>query len=228
MPEAFRRPYPALNFPKAFVFDWDNTLVDSHEIIMTAINKVFEHYNKPLLTLEQARKSPQRSLKDSFPEIFGQSEWRNAQTIYHRYFSEIHLERLTPYPGSQDLLDTISALGLPMFIVSNKTQEHLEKEITALNWHHHFYSIKGSQDGQIDKPHPQALTYALKNTHIAPSKEVWFVGDSPVDAQCAISTGCLPIIVKDSINISNFKGLTEAIIFIDSLKDIKEFLAYSK
>jgi phosphoglycolate phosphatase len=39
---------PALALPKAVIFDWDNTLVDSWPVIHHALNETLEAYGKPL------------------------------------------------------------------------------------------------------------------------------------------------------------------------------------
>lgn len=217
-----------LFYPDAVIFDWDNTLVNSHEAITMAFNKLLAHYNMPQITLEQAKNSPQMSLKDSFPLKFGE-EWEKARDIYSGHFKEIHLETLKPFKGAHELLDYLKFLNLPLFIVSNKTYEHLEAEIKALQWDAHFQVIRGSIDGRVDKPNPAAVHQALENSGLHPETHtIWFIGDSPIDAECALNSGCTPLIIQEKKNISNFKYSQEDIVFIDSLLAVKELLAYFK
>ena len=217
----------SLLYPKAMIFDWDNTLVDSHQTIATAINRLYEDYELPTVTLHQIKTSPQHALKDTFPQIFG-TQWKEAREKYNIYFKEIHLEMLNVHEGAHDLLDYLSSIDMPLFIVSNKTHHHLEAEIKALNWHHHFHFIRGSLDGRVDKPDPEAIRHALKDSHISPSKEVWFVGDSPVDVECALNANCLPIIAHENSTISRFEYFKEPIVFIDNLLGVKDLLAKCK
>lgn len=216
-----------LPYPKAVIFDWDNTLVESHEVITKAVNSLFKDFGRAAVTLEQVRNSPQRALKDSFPEMFG-DRWEEAREIYNRYYREIHLEYLKPHSGAAALLAYLTNLKMPLFIVSNKTHDHLEAEIKALRWEAHFHFIRGSIDGRVDKPDPEAVYHALEDSGINPSKDVWFVGDSPIDAQCALASGCLPIVLQENKNISNFKYFDEPIVFIDNLLEVKVLLAKSK
>jgi phosphoglycolate phosphatase-like HAD superfamily hydrolase len=39
---------------------------------------------------------------------------------------------------------------------------------------------------------------ALEATHIVPGKDVWFVGDSDVDLECAEACGCTSILYGES------------------------------
>ena len=55
-----------LTYPEAIIFDWDNTLVDSHEIIATAMTKMHAAFDLPPVTVEQAKNAPQRALKEVF------------------------------------------------------------------------------------------------------------------------------------------------------------------
>ena len=223
----FNQQNQPLYYPKAVIFDWDNTLVESHPTITTAINLLYRDFDMPTVSVEHVRTSPQRALKDSFPEMFGE-RWEEARDIYHKYYREIHLEQLTPHPGAHEVLDHLSSLELPLFIVSNKSHGHLEAEIKALDWHNHFHFIRGSLDGRVDKPDPEAVHHALEDTGIHPDKDVWFVGDSPIDVQCALNSGCFPVVVKEDKSSLNFKYFEEPVVFIDNLLDIKDLLAKSK
>lgn len=225
MVEALVQSHPDIAAPQALIFDWDNTLVDSYEIVRVALNQVFTHFGRPLLSVSESREIPQTSLKDSFPVHFG-DDWKVAREIYHNHFKKIHLEMLTPHEGAFEVLDYALQLKIPLFIVSNKTHQHLEDELKAMNWLHFFQYVKGSKDGEVDKPNPNSVNHTLKDTAIKPGKQVWFIGDSLVDAECAIKSGCLPIIICEKKNISNFNYFSEPIVFVDSLLDVKELLAY--
>lgn len=214
-----------LPYPDAILFDWDNTLVNSHEAITKAFNKLLDHYHMPHITLEDAKNGPQRSIKDSFPQRFG-SQWEQAREIYSGHFKEIHLETLRPFNGAHELLKYLENLKIPIFIVSNKSHEHLEAEIMALEWKTHFKYIRGSKDGQVDKPNPEAVHQALDKSGLHPhTHTIWFVGDSEIDAECAFNSGCIPLIIQEKENILNRKYSQKNIIFINSLLAVKEMLA---
>jgi len=60
-------PHP----PKAVIFDWDNTLVDSWGTIQAALNMTFDDFGLETWTLEQTKQRVARSMRDSFPILFG-------------------------------------------------------------------------------------------------------------------------------------------------------------
>jgi phosphoglycolate phosphatase len=62
---------PILPKPRAVIFDWDNTLVNTWPIIHDALNKTFAEHSLPLWEFEKTKARVRKSMRDSFPEIFG-------------------------------------------------------------------------------------------------------------------------------------------------------------
>lgn len=210
--------------PSAFIFDWDNTLVESHEAVTYAINEVFTAYNKPKVTLFGCKTSPQKSLKDSFPSLFGE-DWQVARDLYHTHYEKVHTETLKPKENAEDLLAYLYSLEIPLFILSNKGQAHLDAEIAFLGWDKYFHHIRGSKDGHIDKPDPIAVHEALRESGFHPEKEpIWFVGDSLVDAECALQSGCIPILIPEPGNKNIFQPFENKAIFAENLLRVKKIL----
>jgi phosphoglycolate phosphatase len=180
--------------PKAILFDWDNTLVDSWTTIHDALNIVMTAMDKPPWSLEETRERVRLSLRESFPHHFGE-RWIEARQIYLDAFRAIHLERLTPLPGRRKLLETLADQQLFLGVVSNKTGELLRREVAALGWAHFFGSIVGAGDAAADKPDPAVVALALQPSGIDSGDEVWLVGDTGVDIECAHNSGCVSILL---------------------------------
>src|SRR5260370_7557055 len=107
--------------PRAILFDWDNTLVDSWATIHEALNVVMAAMRKPPGSLQQTKERVRLSLRDSFPRHFGE-RWAEARQIYLDAFGAIHLERLSPLPGRRELLERlVGRRGFPG-LLSNKTR----------------------------------------------------------------------------------------------------------
>src|SRR5262245_38690545 len=89
---------PDLSRPRAILFDWDNTLVDSWATIHEALNVVMAAMDKPLWSLQETKLRVRLSLRESFPIHFG-DRWEEARRVYLNAFRAIHIERLQPLPG---------------------------------------------------------------------------------------------------------------------------------
>ncbi len=188
------QPRITLQRPRAIIFDWDNTLVDSWGTIHDALNFLMVAMEKPLWTLAETRERVRLSLRDAFPAIFGE-RWDEARQIYIDRFRAIHLERLTPLPGREAMLRSLAADGHYLAVVSNKTGAVLRAEAEHIGWSPLFGSIVGAGDAHTDKPHHAPVELALRPSGIAPGPDVWFVGDTAVDMECAIAAGCVPVLL---------------------------------
>lgn len=181
--------------PQAMLFDWDNTLVDSWECILAAYNGTFRHFGMAEWTMEQAKRNVAKSLKDSFPDMFG-ARWTEARTVFTSTFEAIHLDYLRPLPGIEAMLRQLHAEGIYLAVVSNKRGSFLRTEAKVLGWDIWFGALIGANDAAADKPAVDPVTMALAAKSPQPKMQVWFVGDSPIDMHCAINSGCIPALLR--------------------------------
>jgi phosphoglycolate phosphatase len=181
--------------PKAVIFDWDNTLVDTWPIIHDALNHTFRTYGLPEWTLEETHTKVRKSMRDSFPALFGE-EWEKAGEVFHERYGAIHAEKLEPAPGAGDLLSQLTASGVYLCVVSNKKGPFLRKEAEALGWATHFGALVGAFDAPRDKPARDPIDMALAPGGIVSGEGVWFVGDADIDMECAHGAACYPVLIR--------------------------------
>lgn len=189
---------PTLARPRAILFDWDNTLVDTWLTIHEALNHVMAAMDKPPWTLAETRARVRLSLRESFPLHFG-DRWEEARGIYLDRFSAIHLERLTPLTGSAEMVEALAGEGIFLGVVSNKTGALLRREADQLGWSRFFGRIVGAGDAIADKPDPAPVRMALEPSGVEAGSEVWFVGDTGVDIECASNAGCVSVLLGSDL-----------------------------
>jgi phosphoglycolate phosphatase len=183
--------------PKAIIFDWDNTLVDTWPLIQIAIDKTMVEMNRKPWGLEKVRDTVHKSMRESFPEIFG-SDWEKAGEIYKNTYRSIHLDQIRLISGAVELVDKIQQKGILQFIVSNKIGFTLRKEVAKTGIEKSFFSIIGAGDAYDDKPSRKPVDLALMGSDLDPQKdEIWFVGDTIADVECAYNSNCRPVIYGD-------------------------------
>lgn len=188
-------PELPLTRPRAVIFDWDNTLVDSWVCIRESYNMTFRHFGMAEWSLEETRERVAASMRDSFPAMFG-DRWPEARDVFTRSFEAIHLDYLDPLPGAAEMLEALRAEGLVLAVVSNKRGGFLRKEAGIMGWAGHFVRLVGADDAEADKPAAAPVHLALSGTGITAGRDVWFVGDSPIDTHCAVNSGCTPILMR--------------------------------
>jgi len=187
-----------LPYPKAILFDWDNTLVDTWPVITEALNATRTAFGLETWTLAEARVKSARALRVSFPEWFG-DEWERAKDIYYEHFASIHCQRLAVMAQAEELLAFLHDKDIPLFVVSNKRNIYLQAEMTYLGWDKYFKRAVGSGDSPTDKPAREPVELALSAVGLqADDPSIWFVGDTYADVECALRAGCLPVLVHDS------------------------------
>lgn len=184
-----------LQKPKALLFDWDNTLVDTWSIIHDALNVTLEAFQMTPWTMEETRARVARSMRDSFPGLFGDN-WERAAEIFYGRFEDIHLKNLNPLTGVADVLPRLKGEGYYLAIVSNKRGHILRTEIEHLGWGALFGRVVGADDAARDKPAPDPILLALEGSGVPASGRVWYAGDTAVDMETARAAGCVGVLVR--------------------------------
>ncbi len=186
--------------PRAVLFDWDNTLVDTWPVIVEALNMTFEAMGRERWSLDDiksGRDGIHQSLRNSFPRLFGE-RWEEARDLYLGAFLDCHLDILKPLHGARKTLEALHTAEVPMAIVSNKTGKHLRTEVAHLGWDHLFGRVVGPTDLAEDKPSPVPVHAALETLARTPNNDVWMVGDSHTDIEVALNAGITPILFGDT------------------------------
>jgi phosphoglycolate phosphatase len=189
-------PSSPLTRPRAVVFDWDNTLIDSWAAIQDAQNHVFSHFGMPLWTLDETRRRVRGSMRDSYPAMFG-DRWQEAGEVFYARFTARHKEMIAVLPGADELLAGLADAGFYLAVVSNKKGDYLREEAQHLGLDRFFGQIVGAFDAPRDKPAVEPVDLALRGSGISRGGDVWFVGDADIDMECATNAGCVPILVRD-------------------------------
>ena len=181
--------------PRAILFDWDNTLVDTWPVIHEALGATLAAFGQYQWSLTQTRRRVRRSMRDSFPALFG-DRWQEAGAYFYERFAAVHLDALKARPGAGRMLATLDGLGLYLGVVSNKAGTYLRREVAHLGWDDYFGGTVGALDAARDKPAREPVDLALAGSGIAPGPAVWFAGDTGVDMECAVNAGCVPVLVR--------------------------------
>ncbi|MBT3550779.1 MAG: HAD-IA family hydrolase [Rhodospirillaceae bacterium] len=182
--------------PAAIIFDWDNTLVDSWPTIHAANNAALVALGHEPWTRAQSEARVRKSLREAYLDLFGE-RWEEARDVYYAHFRANHLQELAVLAGRADMLGVLADAGIYMGIVSNKDGALLREEVAYLGWGQFFGAIVGANDTVRAKPAPEPLHLSLEPGSITAGREVWFVGDTDIDMECAIAGGVVPVLLRE-------------------------------
>lgn len=194
---------------KVVVFDWDNTLAESRSALVYAINQVLPLYGLPEWEIIKCVRDNNLSFHDNFSRIFGEK----AQEAYQKYL-EVYKQNvgqmIKPFPHTTEVLRFFKQHGILVMIMTNKDRQLLEFELPFLYDRTLFDNIVCGHEAEQDKPCREHLFYTVKNVmppDLISAQNVWVIGDSPQDSNCAKNAGArairigLPIWVDDVLNL---------------------------
>lgn len=209
------------NRPKAIIFDWDETLVSSQDILRRAWVDTIEHFLP-----DQASSIPHnragRSGKEVFPEIFGDI-WEEALSYYRTLYVKYRQRGVIAKENALSLVEYLYEQKFYLAIASNKAANFLRDEVALIGWEKYFNNIVGSTDCPYDKPAADPALKALEFSDIQP-EETWFIGDSIVDMQCALSAGCIPILYLADEEIKHSEAYRLAHFHLDDHADLIDII----
>jgi len=189
--------------PRALLFDWDNTLVDTWETIHAAFNTTLTAMGQTPWTMDEARARIRASARDSFPAMFG-ARADEAMDIFYRAFESQHLQTLRERDGAGAMLRTLAGMNpLYLAVVSNKKGHLLRREAAHIGWSDFFSRLVGANDAARDKPAVEAVDLALVDSGLRPGPDVWFVGDTDIDMTCAVAANCTPVLLRPEAPAEN-------------------------
>ncbi len=178
--------------PKAIIFDWDDTLIDNWQAIHAALNLTLHRMGHERWSFEKTKSNVRRSMRDSFPELFG-DRWEEAADIFLSSIQSNHLKTINILDGVQEMLASLRSAGIFLGIVSNKNGQLLREEVKFLGWTKNFGAIIGATDAERDKPDPAPIYFLLAESGFSSGEDIWYVGDAPSDMECAHRAGVLPV-----------------------------------
>jgi len=195
------KAFQNLKKPKAIIFDWDNTLANTWPLITESIDNTMTYMGKEPWGEEKVKGNIHKSMRESFPEIFG-DKWEKAGKFYRENYRAIHL-KIEFIEGARELIDRVYMAGITQFVISNKMGPTLRKEVRELGVEDKFFSCIGAGDADFDKPAQNPVDLALMGSGIdLKNDEIWFVGDTLTDVECAFNCNITPVIYAGEGHIS--------------------------
>ena len=182
-----------LKKPKVILFDWDNTLVDSLELICASMRDTFSKFKLNQMPEEELIKKIHGPSKLFIETHFPKNVHNKARQTFLDLYDQFSKEKLKLLPNAQGTLDEVKRQKIKTGVVSNKVSDLLSMEVCELGLKKYFLTVVGSGDVPEDKPSPLPVLKALKDIGVNSSQEVWFVGDSAADMGAAHNSNCLPV-----------------------------------
>ncbi len=127
-------------------------------------------------------------------------------------------DRLPTLPGVLELLESLTAAGVPLGIASSSSRAWLDRHIDRLALGDHFGTLVGSDlVGGVGKPAPDVYLRACADLGADPARSL-ALEDSAHGATAAKAAGMTVVAVPS--RITQFNDFTHADLVVDSLLDL--------
>ena len=173
-------------WPGAVIFDLDGTLIDTAPAIACALNRVIVTRGGEEITVDSVRRLVSRGAPELVATALGHcaiSPERDLRDFRSEY-GALDPNRQDLYPAATETLQFLNEKGIRLGLCTNKPQSLTNALLDKLNLSRLFAAVIGGDAVHRAKPHPGHLLAVLSALELTPN-DVFFVGDSEVDAQTA-------------------------------------------
>ena len=187
-------------FPRAIIFDLDDTLIDSFDSRRYALEKVFR------LAVIESPTAYEFLTGLSGRQLFGTLEAlepgrhigeKSLSEAYRYFYWSKEPGLISLFPGIRSLLRDLRSSGCRLGIVTQKGRQFeiegrrngASNELEELGVANLFSVVVGFEDVARHKPDPEGVELVLDQLGVLP-KDALLVGDSAADIEAARAAGC--------------------------------------
>lgn len=178
---------------RAIIFDLDGTLIDSGPDIAIAVNKMLVEIGKPTLPVESIERfignGASMLITHVLEEVGAPADKASVKTCTDLYLANYHQTPVVRTRFFEDVVDDLKQLhkaGLQLGICTNKSHALTLSVLEKLGIDQLFQVVVGADIVAQHKPDAGHLL-AVINALGLRVDEVVYVGDTEVDAQCALN-----------------------------------------
>jgi phosphoglycolate phosphatase len=204
---------------KAILFDLDGTLLDTLKDLADSMNSVLSRKGIEIFPVDDYRYFAGKGAKYLVQCVMPKEHI--DEKIVEEFFSAMKDEyskrwakNTKPYSGIPELLDELQRIGLPMAVLSNKSDEFTQIMVKSLLPQWKFKIIRGLINNVAPKPDPTSALMIANELQIPP-REFLYLGDTDVDMQTANAAGMYAVGVlwgfrtAEELNANGAKSLIE-------------------
>ena len=208
-------------------FDLDGTLVETHQDLVGTLNRMLVLKGLPPAPMEGARAliggGARALLEHGFTLAGAPLDQARDPDLFDAFIADYiaHIaDESTPFEGVVETLETLSARGATLVVVTNKRSDLSELLLGKIDLTRHFAAIVGPDRVSERKPSGAHLIEAVTSVGGDPRRAI-MVGDAAPDAGTAKDAGIPCILVSFGYTPIPVEDLGGDII-VDAFEDVEE------
>lgn len=180
------------------VWDWNGTLLDDNDVVLSAVNGVCATFGRRPVSLEEWRAMFRRPIQASYEDLLErdltEDEWATLDRTYHDAYREsLHTCGLAD--GGLEALRAWRATGCSQSLLSMWFHDELVPLITEFGLFGFFTRVEGLRRKVGGGSKAEHLARHLEMVGVEPA-EVVVIGDVTDDAEAATQVGAHCVLVS--------------------------------
>lgn len=171
---------------KLVVFDWDGTLMDSTDRIVSSFRGAMREVGLPLLDDGTIRSIIGLGLPEAVAELYPEAAVDARQRLamaYSQHYLGLDPTPIRPYAGAEDLLAGLAERGFWLAVATGKSRRGLDKVLAETGLGRYFFATRCAEE-TASKPDPLMLRELMFEAGAEPG-ETLMVGDTWFDLEMA-------------------------------------------
>jgi len=215
-----------MNDLKVVIFDWDGTLVDSQERIVTCLRESARDIGLPVLGDEVYADIIGLGLYEAIERLYpGMTEptisaYRDG---YARQFVQFEREPSGFFDGALDVLTELRNRGHLLAVATGKSRRGLDRTLRSLGLET-FFDATRCADETASKPNPQML-YEIVEQLSCNADQAVMIGDTEYDLEMATRAGTHSIGVSHGVHHPERLQRHAPRHIVDSLHELLDVIA---
>lgn len=178
---------------KTILFDFDGTLLDTHDLIIKGLNRVSLQSRGIPFGAQEHSQVLGKPLEEQM-RLLCPSDHEALTEEFQQWYLENHDHYAKPYDDIEDMLQMLRSEGYKLGIVTNNSRQGLQLGLDFLGLEHYFDILITRDDVAECKPSPLGIQAALTALRTSPA-ECMYVGDSAGDILAARAAGVTAVLV---------------------------------
>jgi phosphoglycolate phosphatase len=187
---------------RCVIFDLDGTLLDTRAAMMDALNGLLVELGRPPVTVELLLSTMHHGLGamlntalDETGRLPTQVMQRQLESLLRHRYLHTAATAVRRYAGTRALLDALQTHSVWMAICSNQDEHSVRTLLELFGLRDYFREVVGGDTFVARKPDPMPLRWLMTAARSSPENTV-LVGDSAVDAECAVRCGVQAMLMQ--------------------------------
>ncbi len=210
---------------KLYIFDWDGTLMDSQQQIVSTLRQTIIECQLEDRTDNELKDVIGLGLHQAIAQLYprlSEQQITHVANVYRAYFLAEDTPSAHLFDGVLEMIEQLHQSGIMLAVATGKGRRGLDKNLADSGLSRYFHASRCADETR-SKPHPQMLEELLDEFALA-ADQALMIGDSIYDLQMAANIHMDAVAVSYGVHevarLKQFNPLT----ICDNVKHLQNFL----